>query len=126
MALRALNRKCGLILLCSAVNSALRVISLSCSMRDTSIWVEMSWERPTAISFRGAGDAVGAAIVDLEGAADGAILPQRDDDDRVEIGQMVLTQIVADDDLIQQHRPLGHVADGVVLVQLVVVLAHPT
>lgn len=50
MALRALNRKCGLILLCSAVNSALRVISLSCSMRDTSIWVEMSWERPTAIS----------------------------------------------------------------------------
>lgn len=38
---------------------------------------------------------------------------------------MILAQIVVDDDLVQQHRPLGHVADGVVLVQLVVILAHP-
>lgn len=76
--------------------------------------------------LEGTGDAVGAAVVDLEGAADGAVLPQRNNDDRVEIGEVVLAQIVVDDDLIQQHRPLGHGADGVVLVQLVVILAHPT
>ena len=46
MALRGVEQEVGLILLCSAVNSALRVISLSCSMRDTSIWVEMSWRGP--------------------------------------------------------------------------------
>lgn len=50
--IEGVEQEVGLILLCSAVNSALRVISLSCSMRDTSIWVEMSWERPTAISLR--------------------------------------------------------------------------
>ena len=75
--------------------------------------------------LEGAGDAVGAAIVDLEGAADGAVFPQRNNDDRVEIGEVILAQIVVDDDLVQQHRSVGHVADGVVLVQLVVILAHP-
>ncbi len=72
-----------------------------------------------------AGDAVGAAVIDLEGAADGAVLPQRNNDDRVKIGQMVQAQIVVDDDLIEQHRLAGHGADGVVLVQRVVILAHP-
>lgn len=71
------------------------------------------------------GKVEGAAIVDLEGAADGAVFPQRNDDDRVKIGEVILAQIVVDDDLVQQHGPLGHVADGVVLVQLVVILAHP-
>ncbi|MNC21968.1 hypothetical protein D3C75_699560 [compost metagenome] len=68
---------------------------------------------------------MGTAVVDLEGAADGAVFPQRDDDDRVKIGEVILAQIVVDDDLVQQHGSLGHVADGVVLVQLVVILAHP-
>jgi hypothetical protein len=75
-------------------------------MRDTSIWVEMSWESPPPSPW-GAGDAVGAAIVDLEGAADGAVFPQRNNDDRVEIGEVILAQIVVDDDLVQQHRSAG-------------------
>ena len=69
---------------------------------------------------------MGATVVDLEGATHRAVFPQRNNDDRVEIGEVILAQIVVDDDLVQQHRPLGHVADGVVLVQLVVILAHPT
>ncbi len=72
-----------------------------------------------------AGNAVGAAIVDLEGAAHRAVFPQRNNDDRVEIGEVILAQIVVDDDLVEQHRLLGHAADGVVLIQLVIVLAHP-
>ena len=38
---------------------------------------------------------------------------------------MILAQIVVDDDLVEQHRLLGHAANGVVLVQLVVILADP-